>query len=127
MLAFDPKWTRAWRPFRLFSGPSRNCDLRKTDLLGPRSPVSFGWLELKRRLEEDFGRLLGKGWAMKMRFGILFIASALIAAPAAAQEDATNLLAAANQAMGASNLNSLHISGAGWYAPLGQNFSPEEH
>ena len=64
---------------------------------------------------------------MKMRFGILFIASALIAAPAAAQEDATNLLAAANQAMGASNLNSLHISGAGWYAPLGQNFSPEEH
>ena len=29
--------------------------------------------------------------------------------------------------MGASRLNSLQLSGAGWYGPLGQNFSPEEH
>jgi glyoxylase-like metal-dependent hydrolase (beta-lactamase superfamily II) len=45
----------------------------------------------------------------------------------AAQEDASDFLAAADQAMGAGNLHSLHISGGGWYAPLGQNFSPEEH
>ena len=89
--------------------------------------LSFGQLELEGRLEEDFDRKLGKGWVMYKRLGISLIASALIAAPAAAQEDATGLLQAADQAMGASNLNSLHISGAGWYAPLGQNFSPEEH
>jgi len=64
---------------------------------------------------------------MTSKLGILFVVSALIAGPAAAQEDATSILQAADQAMGASNLNTLHISGAGWYAPLGQNFSPEEH
>ena len=69
---------------------------------------------------------------MNHKFGIFFAVSALILGPlniqsAGAQQDATALLQAADQAMGASNLDTLHISGAGWYAPLGQNFSPEEH
>lgn len=69
---------------------------------------------------------------MTRKFGLLLAVLALFLGPlnapqVAAQEDATDFLAAADQAMGASNLNSLHISGAGWYAPLGQNFSPEEH
>ena len=69
---------------------------------------------------------------MKLKFGIFLAALAMIMGPmgaqeATAQEDASEFLAAADEAMGASNLNSLHISGAGWYAPLGQNFSPEEH
>jgi glyoxylase-like metal-dependent hydrolase (beta-lactamase superfamily II) len=65
-------------------------------------------------------------------FGLLFAAFALVAGPigasgAAAQTDASAFLSAADEAMGASRLNSLQLSGAGWYGPLGQNFSPEEH
>ena len=64
---------------------------------------------------------------MKRKLGLLLVVSALIAGPAAAQQDATNFLQAADQAIGASALNSIQISGAGWYAPMGQNFAPDEH
>jgi glyoxylase-like metal-dependent hydrolase (beta-lactamase superfamily II) len=64
---------------------------------------------------------------MKHKLGFLFVVSALIAGPAAAQEDGMAFLRAADQAMGASNLHTLHIAGSGWYAPYGQNYAPEEH
>ena len=64
---------------------------------------------------------------MRIRLGVLLVVSALIAGPAAAQQDATSLLQAADRAMGASAVNSIQISGAGWYAPVGQNYAPEEH
>jgi glyoxylase-like metal-dependent hydrolase (beta-lactamase superfamily II) len=64
---------------------------------------------------------------MKHKLGLVFVFSALIAGPAAAQEDASAFLAAADEAMGASDLNTLHIAGSGWYGPLGQNFAPDEH
>jgi len=69
---------------------------------------------------------------MNHKFGILLAVSALFLGPigapgASAQTDAGAFLAAADEAMGASALNSLHITGSGWYGPLGQNFSPEEH
>ena len=64
---------------------------------------------------------------MRFTLGMVFAATALITAPATAQEDATAFLQAADEAMGASNLDTLHIAGSGWYGPLGQNFSPEEH
>jgi glyoxylase-like metal-dependent hydrolase (beta-lactamase superfamily II) len=51
----------------------------------------------------------------------------MIALPASAQQDARAFLQTADRAMGASRLNSIQITGAGWYAPMGQNFTPNEH
>jgi glyoxylase-like metal-dependent hydrolase (beta-lactamase superfamily II) len=59
---------------------------------------------------------------MKTRLGLLIAVSALIAGPAVAQ-DAKTLLQAADQAIGASKVNSLEFTGKGRGAYLGQNFT----
>jgi glyoxylase-like metal-dependent hydrolase (beta-lactamase superfamily II) len=64
---------------------------------------------------------------MKRITGLLLAALALSAGPASAQQDAQSFLQAADRAIGASALNSVQITAAGWYAPMGQNFAPDEH
>src|ERR1700704_6541894 len=59
---------------------------------------------------------------MRNRLGILLVASALIAGPAAAQ-NARALLQAADSAVGASKVNSMQFTGKGRTAYLGQNFN----
>jgi len=63
---------------------------------------------------------------MRNNLGILFVITALVAGPAAAQEDAAAFLAAADQATGASQLNSIRISGSGWNAFVGQSYAADE-
>jgi len=60
---------------------------------------------------------------MRHRLGMLFVASALLAGPAAAQQDARALLQAADQAVGASKVNSIQFTGKGRVSYLGQNFT----
>jgi len=62
---------------------------------------------------------------MKCRFGMLLTVSALIAGPAMAQ-DAKTLLQAADQAIGASKVNSMEFNGKGRVAYLGQNFTTND-
>src|SRR5258705_6056704 len=59
---------------------------------------------------------------MRNTIGTLFVASALIAEPAAAQ-NARALLQAADQAVGASKVNSMQFTGKGRYSYLGQNYT----
>jgi glyoxylase-like metal-dependent hydrolase (beta-lactamase superfamily II) len=58
---------------------------------------------------------------MKKQLGILLAASVVITAPAAAQ-DATSFLEAADNAIGASTVDSIQYSGTGWRGAVGQNF-----
>src|SRR5215213_2089711 len=64
---------------------------------------------------------------MKQRLGTLFVVSAL-AVPAlmfgtVAAQDARGVLQAADQATGASKVNSIQYTGTGWISFVGQNFS----
>ena len=59
---------------------------------------------------------------MRTRLGMLLLASALMAGPAAAQ-NARALLQAADQAVGASKVNSMQFTGKGRYSYLGQNYT----
>ncbi len=63
---------------------------------------------------------------MRKNLSILFVASAVLASPAAAQEDASAFLEAVDQAMGASQLNSIQISGSGWNAFVGQSYAADD-
>src|SRR3954468_17393524 len=63
---------------------------------------------------------------MKYALGIAFVTSVLLAGPAAAQQDAKAVLQAADQAIGASKVNSIQFTGKGRYAYLGQNFTPND-
>jgi glyoxylase-like metal-dependent hydrolase (beta-lactamase superfamily II) len=59
---------------------------------------------------------------MTYKLGIMFAASVLIAGPASAQ-DVRTFLQTADQATGASKVNSVQYTGTGWIGFLGQNFS----
>jgi glyoxylase-like metal-dependent hydrolase (beta-lactamase superfamily II) len=62
---------------------------------------------------------------MKYRLATtLFVASALVSVPAAAQ-DAKSLLQAADRAVGASAVNSVQFNATGWIRFLGQNFTAD--
>jgi glyoxylase-like metal-dependent hydrolase (beta-lactamase superfamily II) len=56
---------------------------------------------------------------------MLLVVSVLIAGPAAAQ-DAKSFLQAADRAIGASAVNSLQLTGSGWWAPVGQSYASDE-
>jgi glyoxylase-like metal-dependent hydrolase (beta-lactamase superfamily II) len=60
---------------------------------------------------------------MKIQLGTLFVTSAVLIGPAAAQ-DAASLLQAADKAMGASAVKSVAYSGTGTMRYPGQNFEP---
>ena len=60
---------------------------------------------------------------MKIQLGTLFVTSAVLIGPAAAQ-DAASLLQAADKAMGASAVKSVAYSGAGTMRYPGQNYEP---
>ena len=63
---------------------------------------------------------------LRIWLGVLMplIASAPMAAPAAAQ-DARALLQAADKAIGASAVNSVQYSGTGWLAAFGQSYATD--
>lgn len=55
---------------------------------------------------------------MKNRLGIMLAASIVLSAPTAAQ-DAASFLEAADNAIGASSVNSIQYSGTGWMGAVG--------
>src|SRR5260370_5679467 len=61
---------------------------------------------------------------MKHKLGMLLAGSALMATPAAAQ-NAASLLQAADNAIGASAVNSVVYAGTGWMGAVGQSFATE--
>ena len=63
---------------------------------------------------------------MRRKLGLSLVLSAFIAGPAVAQEDASAFLEQADQAMGASQLDSIHISGSGWNAFVGQSYAADD-
>ena len=62
---------------------------------------------------------------MRYRLGMLLAGSALMAASAAAAQDAKSLLQAADKAIGASAVNSVVYAGTGWMGAVGQSFATE--
>jgi glyoxylase-like metal-dependent hydrolase (beta-lactamase superfamily II) len=68
----------------------------------------------------------GKGGTNMRKLGLAFAVTALFAVPATAQEDAAAFLSAADRAMGASQLNSIQISGSGWNAFVGQSYAADD-
>ena len=62
---------------------------------------------------------------MRNVLGIAFVTSVLLAGPVAAQQDAKAVLQAADQAIGASKVNSFQFTGKGRYSYLGQNYTPD--
>jgi len=63
---------------------------------------------------------------MRNVLGIAFVTSVLLAGPVAAQQDARAVLQAADQAIGASKVNSFQFTGKGRYSYLGQNYTPND-
>src|SRR6185312_5943050 len=63
---------------------------------------------------------------MRYALGVLFALAALAAGPAVAQQNARALLQAADQAVGASKVNSIQFAGKGRFAYLGQNFTTND-
>jgi glyoxylase-like metal-dependent hydrolase (beta-lactamase superfamily II) len=63
---------------------------------------------------------------MRYALGMLFALTALAAAPAVAQQNARALLQAADQAVGASKVNSVQFTGKGRFAYIGQNFTTND-
>ena len=64
---------------------------------------------------------------MKKKLAFAFAISALIAVPAASQNqpDARAVLQAATAAMGSANMNSFQVTGTGYVGAVGQNFAPD--
>src|SRR5215470_2385380 len=61
---------------------------------------------------------------MKIQLGTLFVTSAVLIGPAAA-ENAAGLLQAADKAIGANAVNSVVYAGTGWMGAVGQSFATE--
>jgi glyoxylase-like metal-dependent hydrolase (beta-lactamase superfamily II) len=62
---------------------------------------------------------------MAKTLSLLFVLAAVVAGTASAQDAATVLKNAA-AAMGAGNVRTIRFSGAGWNAPVGQGYTPNE-